>query len=298
MILKNLKSFIDLAKTKPKKKISVAAAEDKPVLQAVSDAIKEGFVDAVLIGDEEKIRSIADEISFDLSEITIINEKSPANSAKLAVKQVKDGNAQILMKGLVGTADYLRAILNKENGLRKGSLLSHIGFFESPNYHKLIAVTDAAQNLAPDLNEKMGMINNAVDLYHHLGIDNPKIAMLAAIEGVNPKMQATLDAAAITMMNKRNQIKGCTIDGPLALDNAVSKEAAEHKKIKSDVSGEVDLLFTPNIETGNILYKSLAFLGGATVAAVILGATVPVVLTSRADSDKSKLMSLALAASY
>jgi phosphate butyryltransferase len=233
-----------------------------------------------------------------LSEITIINEKSPANSAKLAVKQVKDGNAQILMKGLVGTADYLRAILNKENGLRKGSLLSHIGFFESPNYHKLIAVTDAAQNLAPDLNEKMGMINNAVDLYHHLGIDNPKIAMLAAIEGVNPKMQATLDAAAITMMNKRNQIKGCTIDGPLALDNAVSKEAAEHKKIKSDVSGEVDLLFTPNIETGNILYKSLAFLGGATVAAVILGATVPVVLTSRADSDKSKLMSLALAASY
>ncbi len=298
MVLKDLKTFIEIAKTKPRKNIAVAAAEDKPVLQAVAAAISEGFVNAVLIGDEENIKSISEEISFDLKNIRIIDEKNPANAAKLAVKEVRDGNAHILMKGHVGTADYLRAILNKENGLRKGSLLSHIGFFESPNYHKLIAVTDAAQNLSPEMNDKVGMINNAVDLYHHLGVDNPKIAMIAAIEGVNPKMPATIDAAAITMMNKRNQIKGCIIDGPLALDNAVSKEAAEHKKISSDVSGDVDLLFTPDIEAGNILYKSLAFLGGATVAAVILGATVPIVLTSRADSDKSKLMSLALAASY
>lgn len=298
MKLKQLSTFIEIAKQKPKKTVAVAAAEDKPVLLAVKDAINEGIIDAILIGNEEKIISISSEINFDLSEIKIINEIVPGKSAKIAVTEVKSGNAQILMKGLVGTADYLKAILNKENGLRKGSLLSHIGFFESKYYHKLIAVTDAAQNIAPELNEKIGILKNSIDLYHHLGIESPKIAMVCAIEGVNQKMPATIDAAAITMMNKRNQIKGAIIEGPLALDNAVSKEAAEHKKIESEVAGDVDLLFTPDIEAGNVLYKSLAFMGGATVAAIILGAAVPIVLTSRADSDRSKLMSIALAASY
>lgn len=298
MELKSLNSFIEIAKLKPHKKIAVAAAEDEPVLIAVSDAIKQGIADPILVGNKAKIMTIAESIGMDITNIEIIDESNPANSARIAVQLIRDNAAQILMKGHVNTADYLRAILNKENGLRKGELLSHVGFFESPYYHKLLALTDAAQNVAPDIFEKVAIINNTVELFHHVGITCPKIAMVAAIEGVNPKMQATTDAAIITMMNRRNQIKGCLIDGPLAFDNAVSREAAEHKGIVSEVAGDADLIVTPDIEAGNVLYKSFTYFGGATVAAVILGATVPIVLTSRADSDKSKLMSIALAASY
>lgn len=298
MLLQSLNTFIEIATSKPKKKIAVAAAEDKPVLQAVKEAVELNIIEPILIGNQELINKIADEISFDLTTYQVINVSDPAKSASEAVKQVKEGNAQILMKGFVGTADYLRAILNKEFGLRKGALLSHIGFFESDAYHKVFALTDAAQNIAPEINDKIAIINNAVDFYHNLGITMPKVALLSAIEGVNPKMEDTMDAAAITMMNRRNQIKGCIIDGPLAFDNAISKEAAEHKGIESDVAGDVDLLVTPEIVSGNVLYKSFTYIGRATVAAVILGASVPIVLTSRADSDRSKLMSIALAASY
>ncbi len=298
MIIKSLNTFIDIAKSKSKKKIAVAAAEDKPVLEAVANAYNQGICDAVLVGNEEKIKKLSADIGFDLSNIEIINETNPALASKKAVESVKTGNAQILMKGLVNTADFLRAILDKEKGLRTGKLLSHISYFESPNYHKLIALTDVAQNIAPTLEEKVAIINNAVDMFHRLGIEKPKIALLAAVENVNPKMPATIDAAIITMMNKRNQIKGCIIDGPLAFDNAVSKEATEHKGIISDVAGDSDMLFVPNIEVGNVLYKSFTYFGNAIVSAIILGATAPIVLTSRADSDRSKLMSIALAASY
>lgn len=298
MELKNLNSFIALAKQRTIKRIAVAAAEDEPVLLAIIDAYKNGIAEPLLIGNKEKIKHISDNLSLDISKFDIIDEKDPAKSARLAVQSVRDNSAQILMKGLVNTADYLRAILNKEHGLRQGELLSHIGFFESQYYHKVIALTDAAQNLAPDISEKVAIINNSVELFHRLGVNNPKVALLAAIEGVNPKMPATTDAAIITMMNKRKQIKGCIIDGPLAFDNAVSKEAAEHKGINSEVAGDADLIVAPNIEVGNALYKSFTYFGGALVAAIILGASVPVVLTSRADSDKSKLLSIALAASY
>lgn len=298
MILQSLETFIEIAKSKAKKSIAVAAAEDKPVLQAIKEASKLEIVDPILIGNKNQIKNISDEIEFDLTNISIIESQNPAKSALEAVHLVREGSAQILMKGMVGTADYLRAILNKEIGLRKGSLLSHVGFFQSESYHKVFALTDAAQNISPDLNEKISIINNSIDFFHSIGINKPKIALLAAIEGVNPKMQATIDAATITMMNIRNQIKGCIIDGPLAFDNAISKEAAEHKGIHSDVAGDVDLLVTPEIVSGNVLYKSFTYIGKATVAAIILGASVPIVLTSRADSDKSKLMSIALAASY
>ena len=297
MELKSLNSFIEIAKQKPMKKIAVAAAEDEPVLIAIKDAFKEGIIEPVLVGHREKIRQIADSIQFDINSFDIVEEKEPAKSARTAVDLVRNGNAQILMKGLVGTADFLRAILQKDNGLRRGELLSHIGFFEVPVYHKVIALTDAAQNVNPDLNEKISILKNSIDLFHNIGIKNPKVAMLAAVESVNPKMQATIDAAAITMMNKRGQIKGCIIDGPLAFDNAVSHEAAEHKGIVSEVAGDADLLFAPDIEAGNVLYKSFTYFAQATVAAIILGAAVPVVLTSRADTDRSKLMSIALAAS-
>ncbi len=298
MILKSLNTFIEIAKSKTKKKIAVAAAEDQPVLEAVANARKEGICDAILVGNKSEIEKIAKNINFDLSKVEIIDEVNPANSSRIAVRLVREQKAHILMKGMVGTADFLRAILDKDNGLRKGQLLSHIGFFESPNYHKLIALTDVAQNIAPTLEEKIAILNNAVDLYHRLGVDSPKVAILAAVETVNPKMPATIDAALLTMMNKRKQIKGCIVDGPLAFDNAVSEEATHHKGIVSEVAGDSDLLLVPNIEAGNILYKSFTYFGNAVVAAIILGATAPIVLTSRADSDRSKMMSIALAASY
>jgi len=298
MELKSLNAFIELAKNKSRKRIAVAAAEDSPVLMAIRDAVGENLIEPILIGNRLKIQSIADEIGFDISKFEILDENEPAKSAILAVTLVREGHAEILMKGMVGTAEYLRAILNKDSGLRSGDLLSHIGFFELAAYHKLVALTDAAQNVAPDLNEKVSIIKNSVHCFHNLGINEPKVALIAAIEGVNPKMQATIDAAAITMMNRRKQIKGCLIDGPLAFDNAISREASSHKGIISDVAGDADLIVAPNIEVGNALYKSFTYFARATVAAIILGAAVPIVLTSRADSDKSKLMSIALAASY
>lgn len=298
MELKSLDMFVEIAASKPKKTIAVAAAEDEPVLQAVSAAKKAGIADAILVGNTEKIKKIAEELNIDLNGYEIVEEQDPASSAKKAVKLVIEGKAQIIMKGLVSTADFLRAILNKEAGLRKGELLSHIGFFDPPAYHKVIALTDAAQNINPTLEEKVGIIKNAVDLFHRIGIDCPKVSMLGAVENVNPKMESTLHSAIITQMNRRKQIKGCIIDGPLAFDNAVSKEATEHKGIVSEVAGDTDLLVAPNIEVGNVLYKCFTYFSNATVAAVILGAAVPIVLTSRADSDRSKLMSIALAASF
>lgn len=298
MEIKSLNSFVDIAKSKVKKNLVIAAAEDEHVLGAVKDAAANDIIEPIFVGNKQKIDAIAAKIQFDISKFELIEESNPAVSAQIAVKQIIDGHAQILMKGLVGTADFLRAILQKDSGLRKGDLLSHIGFFEVPTYHKIIALTDAAQNIAPDFNEKVAILKNSLDMFKHLGYECPKVACLAAIEGVNPKMPSTMEAAALTQMNRRNQIAGCIIDGPLAFDNAVSKLSAEHKGIESEVAGDADLLFAPNIEVANVLYKSFTYFANATVAAIILGASVPVVLTSRSDSDKSKLMSIALAACY
>lgn len=296
--MKNFDFLFEKAKKGVHRKLIIAAAEDDNVLLSVKDAVQNGIIEPIFVGHKEKILKLAEEIEFDLSPYQLIDELNPAKSAVIAVNEVRNGNAQILMKGYVQTADFLRAILNKENGLRSSELLSHIGVFEIPAYHKLIAITDAAQNIAPDLNEKVTIIKNAVNVFNRLGNDKPKVALLGAVETVNPKMPATMDAATITMMNKRGQIKGCIIDGPLAFDNAISKESAEHKGIFSDVAGDADLLVTPDIEAGNILYKSFTFFARGTVAAVVLGAAVPIVLTSRSDSDRSKLSSIALAACY
>lgn len=298
MELKSLEVFFDIAKRKPKKKLVIAAAEDEPVLVAVQKATEIGLIEPIFIGNKDKVKQISIQIGFDISNFEFIEETNPAKSSKIAVGIVREGVAQIIMKGLVSTADYLKAILDKENGLRIGSLLSHIGIFQIPAYHKLLGLTDAAQNIAPTLDEKVAIIQNSVDLFHRLGVELPKVGLLAAVETVTPKMPATTDAALIAMMNRRKQIQGCIIDGPLAFDNAVSREAAGHKGIESPVAGDVDLLVAPNIEVGNSLYKSFTYFAKGTVAAVILGAKVPVVLTSRADSDESKLMSIALAASY
>jgi len=295
-MLKSLSSLLDLAKQKGVCRIAVAAAADKHVLDAIMMAKKEGFAEPILVGEKAAIENIAKEIGFNLSDVQIIDIADPYKASVEAVSLIRTNKADILMKGLVGTGPMLKAVLDKENGLRKGATLSHVALFETQFYHKLLGVTDAAMNVAPEFEEKVSMVQNAIEVFHKLGINEPKVAIVCAVETVNPKMEATVHAAMLTQMNRRKQIKGCIIDGPLALDNAVSAESAHHKGIVSDVAGEVDLIVTPDINSGNALYKSMNFLGGATTAAVIMGAKVPIVLTSRADSEKSKLMSIALAA--
>ncbi len=296
MELKTLQEFVTLAKSKSKRKLAVAAAADEPVLLAVKHAMEEGIIAPILVGDKAKIDIICAKIGLQISDVEIIDIPNVAQASIKAVQLIRENKANILMKGMVATGTLLKAVLDKDNGLRKGATLSHIALFESQFYHKLLCVTDAAMNVSPEFEQKVDILNNAVEAYHKLGIKNPKVAVVGAVETVNPKMEATVHAAMLVQMNKRGQIKGCIVDGPLAIDNAVSKEAASHKGIISEVAGDCDIILTPDINCGNILYKSLNFLGGASVAAVIMGATVPIVLTSRSDTDKSKMLSIALAA--
>lgn len=289
-----LENLLEIASNKRKRTISVAVAQDKDVLSAVLKAVEMKIVDAILVGDEEKIKEIICKENLSISNAKIVDEKDIFKAAAKAVELVASGKASFIMKGMLNTADLLKAVLNKEKGLRGDGLLSHVMIYDVPAYHKLLMLTDGGMVLYPDLNEKVGIIKNAVKVAHALNIDNPKVAPLCAIESVNPSMQATIDASILTQMNKRGQIKGCVIDGPLALDNAISEEAAKHKGIVSTVAGDSDILLVPNIEAGNMLGKSLTYFANAESAGVIMGAKCPVVLVSRADSAKSKLYSIAL----
>lgn len=295
-MIKRLDELIELAIGKDKKILSVAVAQDSIVLKAVVEAVKLQIVDAILVGDEDKIVEIALHQNLDLENIRIVNEKNIIKAAAKAVELVSSGEAHFIMKGMLGTSDLLKAVLNKEANLRGKGLLSHVMVYDVPTYHKLLFLTDGGMVTSPELKEKIEIINNAVEVAHALQIDIPKVAPICAVEVVNPSMQATLDAAALSLMNKRGQIKGCLIDGPLGLDNAISKEAAEHKGIISDVAGDSDILLVPNIEAGNFLGKSLTYFAKAESAGIIVGAKCPVVLVSRADSAKSKLYSIALGA--
>lgn len=274
--------------------IAVAAAEDEPVLKAVAKAKELGLCNAVLVGDEEKILSLLKELSLE-NTFKIMEEKNPAKAAKIAANLVREGECDILMKGLVDTKSLLRAVLDKETGLATGNLISHIAAFEVPGYDRMLFVTDAAMNTYPGLKEKVGILTNAVSLVKSLGVETPKVAAICAVEVVNEAMQATVDAAMLSKMNDRGQIRGCIVDGPLALDNALSVEAAEHKGIKSPVAGHADILLMPNIESGNVLYKALTYTTESKSGGVLLGAKAPVVVTSRADSFESKVNSIAMA---
>ncbi|MEW8969197.1 phosphate butyryltransferase [Mesobacillus jeotgali] len=293
-----LDSLISMASQDGRKTVAVAAAEDSEVLEAVAKAVNLKLADFLLYGNEGEIeRMIAAEhpVLADSSSVKIISAPNNTLAAEMAVKAVKNKEADVVMKGNIPTAVILKAVLNKEYGLRTGAVLSHVAVFEVPGYDRFTIVTDAAMNISPDVEQKAQIIKNAVKVAHSIGIDLPKVAPLAAVEVINPAMQATVDAASLTMMNKRGQIPGCIVDGPLALDNAVSQIAAEHKGIKSEVAGKADILLVPAIEVGNVLYKSLIYFANAKVGAVIAGAKAPIVLTSRADSAESKLYSLALA---
>jgi phosphate butyryltransferase len=293
-----LDSLISKASQNERKTVAVAAAADAEVLEAIAEAVKMKLADFLLYGDKEEIEMMIKQLHpqlLDSAGIKVLSAPNNNTAAEMAVKAVKANEANVLMKGNIPTASILKAVLNKEYGLRTGAVLSHVAVFEIPGYDRFTIVTDAAMNIAPDLEQKTQIVRNAVQVAHSIGIEMPKVAPLAAVEVVNPAMQATLDASALTMMSKRGQISGCIIDGPLALDNAVSKLAAEHKGIQSEVAGEADILLVPTIEVGNVLYKSLIYFANAKVGAVIAGAKAPIVLTSRADTAESKLYSLALA---
>lgn len=292
--LSDLQNQID--PSKPAKKLALAVSQDNFSLNALYKAYKAGFISPVLIGDREETYHIIEEKGYDFGNSTFIGESDPEKCVEIAVRMVHDGEADVLMKGKVPTPVLLRGVLNKDWGLRTGRLLSHLAFFEVATYHKLIAVTDVAMNIAPTLRDKICIVENSVQYLNTLGIKRPKVAVLGAIEMVNESMQATTDAALLSKMNQRDQIKNCIIDGPLAFDNAVSFESAHHKNIKSEVAGDTDLLLMPDIEVGNVLYKSLVFFANAKVASVILGASAPIVLTSRSDTEESKFYSILLAA--
>ncbi len=281
---------------KERKRLVLAVSQDSQSLGAIHNAYKTGVIEPILIGSKPKTEQLISEAGYDFSDVLMIHESNPEKAVEKAVRMVNNNEADILMKGKVGTPVLLKAVLNKEWGLRTGRLLSHFALFEVNTYHKLIAVTDVAMNIAPNLSDKIQIINNSVEFLNKMGIAKPKIAVLGAIEMVNESMQATMDAALLSKMNQRDQIRNCIIDGPLAFDNAVSFESAKYKGIKSEVAGDTDLLLMPDIEVGNVLYKTLVFFAKAKVASVILGASAPIVLTSRSDSEESKFSSILLAA--
>ncbi len=280
---------------KSRKKLVLAVAQDSYALEAVSKAAGKGFIDPVLVGDKVLIQELADLQGIRIDGFSIIDEKDSLKAVEAAVRLVHDGSADVLMKGGCSTAQLLKGVLNRDWGLRKGDLLSHFALFEIPAYHKLLGITDVAINIAPTLEDKIAIINNAVDFIRRLGVANPKVAAIAAVETINNQMPATIEAARLAQLNRENSIINCRIEGPLAFDTAISRESAIHKNIVTDVAGDADLLLMPDIEAGNVLYKALAYFANSRAASVILGASAPIVLTSRSDSEDAKLNSILLA---
>ncbi len=294
--LRSLTALLEYARKVGPIKISVACAEDVEVMEAVEEARKEGVATAILVGNLDKVKEVAATLKIDLANYETYDERGGELVAGAkAAELVSTGHAQILMKGMIQTANFLRGVLDKEKGLRTGKLLSHVYIHEIEGYDRLIFIADPAFNTYPDLKAKADIIGNTVGLAHALGVETPKVAALAAVEVVNPDMPCTLEAAQLTQMNRRKQIKGCVVDGPLALDNAISPESAKHKGIVSDVAGYADILLVPDIEAGNMLAKSIVYFARNKTAAVVLGAAAPIVLTSRADSPETKLLSIATA---
>ena len=296
MVLKNLNDLKRIVEGRSRKKLVLAAAHDQHSLGAVVRARLENIIEPILIGDKDGILKICDQNNYDITGIQIIHEADAELSVEKAVRMVSSFQADILMKGMIGSSTLLKCVLNKEWGLRTGHLLSHFALFEVETYHKVIAVTDVAMNISPNLKDKIAIVNNAVACLNRLGYSMPKVAVLGAVEMVNENMEATLHAALLSKMNQRDQIKNCIIDGPLAFDNAISLESAQHKGIRSEIAGDTDLLLMPDIEVGNVLYKSLVFFAKAKVASIILGALAPIVLTSRSDSEQAKFDSILLSA--
>lgn len=294
-MLKSFEEVIEKAVHFGPKRISVAVSQAEDVMDAVEQARVIGLVNGILVGDEEETIQVCKKLNINPKNYEIINERDKNEAARIAVKLVREKKAELLMKGMLGTDRILKAVLDKEIGLRTQRLLSHAYVLKLKHYEKLLTVTDGAMNIAPNLEQKVQIVQNIINFCHCLEIEKPKIAILAAVEVVNPDMPACIDAACLSKMADRGQIMGGIVDGPLAFDNAISKEAALHKGINSPVSGEVDAVVVPEIETGNIFAKGLVYLAEAEPAGVLLGTTAPVIIVSRSDCPVSKVRSIALA---
>jgi phosphate butyryltransferase len=280
----------------PVRRVAVACAQDEAVLSAVVEARQRKIAEYVLVGDRDEILAAAASAGADLDRGCVVHEPDELKAAARAVAMAREGAADIVMKGYIHSDDFLRAVLDKEAGLRTGAIMSHVFVLEARRLGRLLFVSDAAMNVAPDLTAKAGIVLNAVHLARMFGVEEPRVAVLAAVEVANPAMPATVEAATLAKMGERGQFSvPCRVDGPFALDNALSAAAARHKKIEGPVAGAADVLIVPDIEAGNILAKSFVYLAEGDVAGVLVGALRPVVLTSRADSARSKLFSIAAA---
>jgi phosphate butyryltransferase len=297
MPITKLDQIVETVKSRPRKRLVAAWANDSHTVAAVGEAVGLGLVEATLVGDEPTIRAVCQAEKLDPARFAIVQESSDVRAAARAVAMVNAGEAQILMKGLVSSDKYMRAILDKEKGLMSpGAILSHVTVIEVASYPKLIICGDVAVLPAPELKEKIALTQYYIATAHALGIENPKVAIIAATEQMSYKMPACVDAAIISKLADRGGIKGALVDGPLALDVAVDQEAVEIKGLKSPVAGDADVLVFPSIEAGNVFYKTCTKLAGAELAGLVVGARVPCVLTSRGDTAKSKLYSIGLAA--
>lgn len=293
--MNKLNDLMKVVKNKKTKRLAVAACQDEEVLKAVIEAAEDDIVEPILIGDIDVTKNIASENGLDVNKYEMIDCKDLQKSAEIAVKKVKNSEADFVMKGLIDTSILLKEVLNKEYGLRTESLLSHVMVYEVPAYHKLILLSDGGMNISPSIDEKLSILKNAIKVSHSLGCKQPKVAVLAAKEKVNPKMEATIDAEKLKKMwISEDEENTAIVEGPMALDLAISKKACEVKKYKSKVAGDADILIVPNIEMGNGIGKSMTYFGQGKSAGIIMGAKVPVVLVSRADTHESKLYSIAL----
>lgn len=294
MAITNLRQLEDEARRVGPRVVVVAAGQEPELLEAAHDATAGGIARFVLVGDESKIRSLGAERGIDLTEMTIIDVPSTSLSAREAIRRVREGSADLAMKGKIDTAEFLRAALDRDAGLRTGRLLTHVAIYEIPGIDRLLFVSDAGMVALPTLEDKVAIVQNIVDVAHRIGIPEPRVAVLAATEMVNPKLPTSLDAAALSKMAERGQIRGAIVDGPLALDNAVSLESARAKGIRSPVAGLADILIAPNVEAGNMLVKAITYFAGGKMAGVVVGGQRPLIVASRSDPHETKLASIAL----
>ena len=294
---KNFDELLSKVSSCSKKKLSVAVAQDKAVLEAVKAAKERGIADSILVGDADKIKEIADSIDMNLADYEVIDVKDIVEASLKAVSLVHDGKADMYLKGLLDTKTFLKSVLDKEVGLRTGKPLSHVCVFEIPGIDRLVFLTDVAFIPYPTLEDKVNMINYTVEVANACGVENPKVAPLAAVEKVNPKMPVTVEAEELTKMNEAGEITGCIVDGPLSMDIALYKEAAEEKgALDRKVAGDADILVFPDIHAGNLVYKSIVHMVDVKNGNILTGTQAPVILTSRSDSCEAKVNSIALAA--
>lgn len=298
MAVKNFNELIRKVKySSGPKRVVLVCAHDRHSLEAIQRAEKVGTVISFLLGDKNKIKNILDELSFEKDDNNIINLESDIDCAKKAVELIREGKADFIMKGKIQTADLLKAVVNKKNGLGTGRIMSHMAFVEIPTYHKLLVITDAGMMIYPGIEEKRAILENAVEILLSLGYKNPKVAVMAAAEKVNPKVKESIDGEILKKMSIEGEIKNCIIEGPISYDLAISKRSAEIKNYVSPVTGDVDIMIVPNITAGNILVKSLVYSAKSKIAGFVTGAKVPIVLTSRGATSEEKYLSLVLCAS-